>query len=127
MSFSTPSMNPEISATTATQQYVNMPRINSPFNAYNMQQTAFISIDKNCPVGTAKVKAFSSTHMPSPWNTAQYMQSQHMQGQSQQHCSTQKPTTWGTSTLPPVDIEVLSTPEPVTQQNTKYQNCMDKC
>ena len=85
-----------------------------------MQQTAFISIDKNCPVGTAKVKAFPSTHMPSPWNTAQYMESQHMQGQSQQHCSTQKPTTWGTSTLPPVDIEVLSTPEPVTQQNTKF-------
>ena len=122
MSFSTPSMNPEMQATTTTSQhYVNMPRINSPFNAYNLQQTAFAN-----QVGCATPKTFPSMHMASPWNTAQYMQSQyaqsyHMQAPSheQMELNTQKPTAWGASTIPPVDIEVLATPDPVTQQNTK--------
>jgi predicted nucleic acid-binding Zn-ribbon protein len=115
-------MNPEMQATTTTSQhYVNMPRINSPFNAYNLQQTAFAN-----QVGCATPKTFPSMHMASPWNTAQYMQSQyaqsyHMQAPSheQMELNTQKPTAWGASTIPPVDIEVLATPDPVTQQNTK--------
>jgi predicted nucleic acid-binding Zn-ribbon protein len=114
-------MNPEMQATTTSQHYVNMPGINSPFNAYNLQQTAFAN-----QVGCATPKTFPSMHMASPWNTSQYMQSQyaqsyHMQDPSheQMELNTQKPTAWGASTIPPVDIEVLATPDPVTQQNTK--------
>ena len=38
MSFSKPSMNSEVPTRTTTQQSVLMPRINSPFQAHNLQQ-----------------------------------------------------------------------------------------
>jgi hypothetical protein len=105
MSFSTPSMNPEVPSTATTHQCVMMPRINSPFNAYNLQQTALAG-----PLAAVPPKVFPSAHMPSPWNTAQYMEAVP---------STQKATAWGSSLLPPVDIEVLAESSPTTQENTK--------
>ena len=103
MSFSTPSMNPEVQ--TATQQYVTMPRMNSPFSHYNLQPTAL-----GVQLSVAQQKGFPSAHMPSPWNTGHYMAVTP---------STQKATGWGTSSLPPVDIEVISESPVVTKENTK--------
>jgi hypothetical protein len=99
-------MNPEVSSTATTQQQVLMPRINSPFSAYNLQQTQQTAL----PLSALPAKGFPSAHMPSPWNTAQYTQAAPM---------AQKATAWGTSALPPVEIEVLAETSPTSKENTK--------
>jgi hypothetical protein len=115
-------MNPEVPTRTTTQQSVLMPRINSPFQAHNFQAhnlpAHHLAAHNLQPCQTAlpahlagmPPKVFPSTHMQSPWNTAHYMQAAPI---------TQTPTGWGTSALPPVDIEVLAEPSPATAENTK--------
>ena len=72
MSFSTPSMNSEVPTRTTTQQSMLMPRINSPFQAHNLQQAQQTALAGHLAAMPPKV--FPSAHMPSPWNTTHYMQ-----------------------------------------------------
>lgn len=134
-------MSPEMT-TAATPQLVNMPRINSPFAAYQ-QQAALTNPMQNQMQFMQTAKTFPSTHMPSPWTTAQYLQSQSLQqGQCMhqglmpqaymhtglQHGGFAQPNItnntlnpgWGQATVPPVDIQVLNDQEAVmNNQNVK--------
>ena len=114
MSFSTPSMNPEIHTTTTTKQHnLLLPRINTPFAAYNLPKTQHTAFASPQPV------MFPTSNMPSPWHTAQFLHAQ--QSTQQMLPSTQQPTMWATSALPPVEIQVQETAaeNPDIPANTK--------
>ena len=140
-------MSPEMT-TAATPQLVNMPRINSPFAAYNQQQAQQqVALANHAHIMQGFVnpaKVFPSTHMPSPWTTAQFLQSQSlqqgqcMQGLMPQPCMhtglqqggfAQPNITnnalnpgWGQSTMPPIDIQVLNDQEAVTNKQNVKEN-----
>jgi hypothetical protein len=109
MSFSTPSMSSDESTTTTA--HITMPRINSPFANKNLPQMA-----PGSNWNMVLQKGFPTSHMPSPWNTGQSMFVN-----SEQHMAPggQKQTSWGVSSIPPIDIEVVSNSQQDSKADTK--------
>jgi len=104
-------MNPEMDTMTTTKQHnLLLPRINTPFAAYNLPKTPHTAFASPQPV------MFPTSNMPSPWHTAQFLHAQ--QSTQQMLPNTPQQTTWATSALPPVEIEVRET-APDVPVNTK--------
>jgi len=108
MSFSTPSMNPELSErSTNKQNNLFLPRINTPFSACNLQQPHIAQMAHMANIAQmpqmqqmSQMQQMPQTaftqNMPSPWHTAQFLP-------VQQPCMQ---TTWATAAAPPIEIEV---------------------
>jgi len=117
MSFSTPSMNPEMSEkSTSKPNNLFLPRINTPFSAYNLPQPQMAQTPQTPQMLQLPQTAFASSvpvmfptsNLPSPWHTAQFLQVQQPNMQ----------TAWATSAAPAIEIEVHE-PSKKTEVDTK--------
>jgi hypothetical protein len=116
MSFSTPSMNPEMrERSTNKQNNLFLPRINTPFAQMHqmhqmpqmpqMPQTPQMHQTPQLPQmpHMHQMPMHQQTAFASPWHTAQFLQGHQTLPTSQQQ------TMWATAAPPPIEIEVYDT------------------